>query len=619
MGQGAAPGLTLLRTRLGLRDCIRIGSLSLQLLTMVVLFGCAGGTPAPVEQQVIQHFTASPPTLSTGQSAHLSWDVAGAQSVSLGGISAPADWSSAVVYPTETTTYRLTATTAAGQTHTREVTVTVEPGQSLARVAIDPTIKGRTVPERFLGFSHEWGQAQLMMGDPSIGTNQIYRQLLVNLMDRSGGPLSLRIGGRTTDQMGPPVANTVAPLAQLARDLNESTAGVSLIAGVNMGEGVPGLATQQVKALTDAMPPQSLQGIELGNQPGLYAARDYRAPSYDFDEYLAEFRLFAQQIRLLVPNGPLFVVPAGGVGASPSASDVDATIITPENLERLLGAEFSNIGMVGQSTYVAASRACGGDPRPGMLLDPQASTSGLEQIEAYRQVARRAAKPLRLTEMNSINCSGEPRVSNAFEAALWASDTLFEYAYAGVSGVNLHTNLWNDEHGWDAHGAFLFNVPARQYQSSHVEVAPPAGTSFPGDYQLKSVQPLYYGMLFFAQAIANQAELLPLGLATDANLKAWATRDAATGNITLALINKDRSASGLVSLDLPGFSRGQVTRLVAASPGSETGVTLGGMTFDDSVDGKPLGTPYREAIEASNGRFEVALGAASALLLTLEP
>lgn len=618
MGQGAAPGLTLLQRRAGLCEYFRLGSLSLQLLALLILAGCAGGAPAPVEQQVIRSFTVSPQTLSVGQSARLTWDVAGAQSIALGGVSAPADWSTAQIYPTETTTYRLTATTATGQMHTREVTVTVEPGQSLARVAIDPTIRGRAVPERFLGFSHEWGQAQLMMGDPAIGTNQIYRQLLVNLMDRSGGPLSLRIGGRTTDRIGPPGTNTIAPLAQLAQDLNEATAGVSIIAGVNMGEGVPGLATQQVKALTDAMPAQSLQGIELGNQPGLYAARDYRAPSYDFDEYLAEFRLFAQQIRLLVPNGPLFVVPAGGVGASPSASEVDGTIITPENLERLLSAEFSNIGMVGQSSYVGASRACGGDPRPGMLLEPQATTSGLEQVEQYRQVARRAAKPLRLTEMNSINCSGEPRISNGFEAALWASDALFEYAYAGVSGVNLHTNLWNDEHGWDAHGAFLFDVPARQYQASNVEVAPPAGTSFPGDYQLKSVQPLYYGMLFFAQAIANQAELLPLGLATDANLKAWATRNPVTGSITLALINKDRSASGLVSLDLPGFSRGQVTRLIG-STATETAVTLGGMTFDKSSDGKPMGTPYREAIEASNGRFDVALGAASALLLTLEP
>lgn len=617
MGQRAAqePELNL---RESAREYVRFSLRSFQFLALLVLVGCAGGATAPAEQQVILNFAASPQTLSAGQSARLSWDVAGAQSVSLGGVSAPADWSSALVYPIETTTYKLTATTSSGETHSREVTITVEPGESLARVAIDPAIAGRPVPERFLGFSHEWGQAQLMMGDPALGTNQIYRQLLVNLMDRSAGPLSIRIGGRSTDRLGPADHQTIAPLAQLAQDLNESTAGVSFIAGVNMGEGVPGLATQQVKALTDTMPLQSLQGIELGNQPGLYAARDYRAANYDFEEYLAEFRLFAQQIRLLVPNGPLFVAPAGGVGASPSASEVNAAIVTPENLERLLSAEFSNIGMVGQSSYVGASQACGGDARPGMLLEPQAATSGLEQIERYRQVARRAAKPLRLTEVNSINCAGEPRVSNAFEAALWASDTLFEYAYAGVSGVNLHTNLWSEGPGWDAHGAFLFDVPARQYQNSRVEVAPPAGTSFPGGYQLRRVQPLYYGMLFFAQAIANQAELLPLGLASDANFKAWATRDPASGNITLALINKDRSASGVVSLDVPGFSRGQVTRLVAASPSAETGISLGGMTFDESLDGKPVGTPYRETVEASNGRFEVALGAASALLLTLD-
>ena len=46
---------------------------------------------------------------------------------------------------------------------------------------IDPTHAGNAVPPGYIGFSHEWGQAQLLMGDPAIGTNPIYRQLLDNL------------------------------------------------------------------------------------------------------------------------------------------------------------------------------------------------------------------------------------------------------------------------------------------------------------------------------------------------------------------------------------------------------------------------------------------------------
>ncbi len=41
--------------------------------------------------------------------------------------------------------------------------------------------------------------------------------------------------------------------------------------------------------------------------------------------------------------------------------------------------------------------------------------------------------------MNSVTGGGAKGVSNTFASALWALDTLFELAQAGVSGVNVHT------------------------------------------------------------------------------------------------------------------------------------------------------------------------------------
>src|SRR5260370_199618 len=75
----------------------------------------------------------------------------------------------------------------------------------------------------YIGFSHEWGQAQLLMGDPAIGTNPIYRQLLENLTAYGGGPISIRVGGNSTDTTALPDASTVSPFAQLFEDLSSPT------------------------------------------------------------------------------------------------------------------------------------------------------------------------------------------------------------------------------------------------------------------------------------------------------------------------------------------------------------------------------------------------------------
>jgi hypothetical protein len=160
------------------------------------LFALLGGTPvlaAPPSSNPIQSFTANPSTITAGQTTTLSWVVEGAKSITLSGVSAtPA--SSAVVAPTHTATYTLTAQTDGDKRVSKEVTVSVTANPSIATAVIDAAHPGNAVPAGFLGFSHEWGQAQLLMGDPAIGTNPIYRQLLENLMAYGGGPISIRVG-----------------------------------------------------------------------------------------------------------------------------------------------------------------------------------------------------------------------------------------------------------------------------------------------------------------------------------------------------------------------------------------------------------------------------------------
>jgi len=166
------------------------------------------------------------------------------------------------------------------------------------------------------------------------------------------------------------------------------------------------------------------------------------------------------------------------------------------------------------------------------------------------------------------------------ESALATADALLDYARHGLAGVQLQGAIWN------------------------TAATPPA------------VEPRYYGMLFFAQFAAAQGQWLPMQLESSAQIKAWAVRDARNQSVRVAVINHEASMSGTVALQLPhGLRQAVVTRLTSSAP-----LRLAGQTFDGSRDGRPVGTAYGEILEAdSNGQLLLAMGAASAALLTLTP
>jgi hypothetical protein len=77
------------------------------IIKSALLVGTAALAAAHPSSNPIQSFSASPDTITAGQTTPLSWVVEGAKDVTLSGVSAtPA--SSAVVAPTHTTTYTLT-------------------------------------------------------------------------------------------------------------------------------------------------------------------------------------------------------------------------------------------------------------------------------------------------------------------------------------------------------------------------------------------------------------------------------------------------------------------------------------------------------------------------------
>jgi Glycosyl hydrolase family 79 C-terminal beta domain len=88
----------------------------------------------------------------------------------------------------------------------------------------------------------------------------------------------------------------------------------------------------------------------------------------------------------------------------------------------------------------------------------------------------------------------------------------------------------------------------------------------------------------------------------------------------VALINLNQNRDVVVSLRVPGRSEAAtLVRLRAPALNSRNGLTLGGLTWDGSVDGQSLGTATSEPVTYDTGSYRVNLPALEAVVVTVAP
>ncbi|MGD0940010.1 MAG: glycosyl hydrolase family 79 C-terminal domain-containing protein [Terracidiphilus sp.] len=443
----------------------------------------------------------------------------------------------------------------------------------MANLSIGAT-PGRAISPTFMGFSHEWNEAQCMMGSTATGVNLIYRQLLKNLTAYGSGPINLRVGGDSTDNSGEPTATTAEPFAEVANAL-----GARFTLGVNLGSDNVTLATNQAQAYMSQMPAGSVEAIEIGNEPDLYVTEGIRPPTYTVQDYFSEFGTWNANITPVLPSGTKLMGPGW------SAAGMLSNVQTFESQEAASLAVFS------QHAYATSPVD---NPAQDFLLSPSAATAGPSAVASAVATTHSYGLPFRMGELSSISDAGVAGISNAFESALWSMDTMFEYANVGVDGVNWEASNGNYDEPFTFGNTTLSGITT---------------------YTLNSVAPLYYGLLLYQEATQNLAHLLPVTLSTPANLKAWATLDA-SGTPRLVVINKDESQEGNVAINLPGYTGASVIFLTAPSYSSTSGVTFGGQTFDGSADGTVQGNRTVETIQGTDGLFQLPMSVTSAALVT---
>ena len=412
------------------------------------------------------------------------------------------------------------------------------------------------------------------MGSPAVGVNQIYRQLLNNLTAYGSDPINIRMGGNSTDTSVMPTATTDAPLADLAKSLHSK-----FILGINLGSDNLSLAEAQAQNDVSEMPSGSIEGLEIGNEPDLYYKNGTRPSTYSFSDYLADIDNWKNGINPLLPSGVKL--------AGPTWSAYGNWI---PQMPAFLADETPSLSVVTEHNYVTSPYS---NAPIDVLILPSGATQGPLKIAPEVVLAHANGLKFRMDEIGAVDDQGIEGVSDAFGSALWAVDTMFEYVNVGVDGVNWETSGGNNVH------PFYFETETNGNSTT---------------YYLTSVSPLYYGMLLFQQATANHSHLLPASVNTTANFKCWATVDA-NGTNRLTLINKDENQSGSVMVSMPGYSVATITWLTAPSFTSTSGVTIGGQTFETSLDGTIQGAPALHTVQGNNGVFTIQMPITSAAMV----
>jgi Glycosyl hydrolase family 79 C-terminal beta domain len=462
-------------------------------------------------------------------------------------------------------------------------------------VSVSSAEHGQAMAPGFIGMSLEYKALHLYTGRDPRTVDPVFVQLLRQLAP--GQAPVIRIGGDSADQSWWPIPGVVPPGGISYRLTNgwlrttqalAATLGAKLILGLNLAAGRPSFAAAEARAFLQGIGRRYISAFEIGNEPDLYPVfpwfRDRRGHlarargrHYDLNSLIGDYKRF----RAALPSVPV---------AGPALSG-------PSWMGRLGHFLSTQRGLSVATYHRYPLRACTTDPNapsfptiPALLAD-SASAGLAKPLAGYASVAHAHHVKFRVAEMNSASCEGKAGVSDTFASALWALDTLFNMARAGVDGVNLHS------------------LPGASYEPfsfSH-------DTS--GAWQA-FVHPEYYGLLLFGRAFPPGAKLLSV-TAPSGPVKIWAT-SGVDGETRVVVINKDPAAAHTVQLQLPGTqSEGSLESLLASSVDATNGVTLGGQTFgSETATGALPGPEVTVPIDPVAGTYSLDVPPASAVLLT---
>lgn len=313
-----------------------------------------------------------------------------------------------------------------------------------------------------------------------------------------------------------------------------------------------------------------VEQVEVGNEVDAFSSNGIRDPSYTYADYAEEFAYYAKEIVAVAGPGKI-------QGATYCCWNSFSTFV-PEYVTR-----FSNPRALGTlSMHRYALSDCGHHTvQMWRLLNDSAGVGEAERIKPWVDASLAVGTPYIVGEGNSISCGGQIGISDTFAATLWAADILLNFAAIGVTR-------------WNFHGEPSGGYSAVWYNNPDVDDA--------------EVKALYYALWAVNTLIARSAQVVNVTTLATTNtyVKVWSVVDS-QGAQRVMVVHKDMFSTGpaTVTITLPaGVTNGGSAVLSRLLPGpqginSTSGLSFGGLTFDNTGNGVPVGTPTHDSIAPS--------------------
>lgn len=489
--------------------------------------------------------------------------------------------------------------------------VSAASADSVSVSLVDSVPVSMSIPPSFASFSIEVPIAPLYLALPDGSARPSWANLMRVLQRETGeaGP-NIRVGGGSSDTSAYIPAAQPLPPNITYRITDADFAAYAAAAPLWNGTVTVGTnfrnasnmdwAVAHVSALGAVIPWSSLlvEGVEVGNEVDVYADEGFRPAGYNGTTYAAEWGRFAAAMQA-----------QGGLPPDRLQGAVFDFTAFFDVLDSYMRQYTSAALLRSISLHEYALGHCQGKTVTiWQLLNESAVYGRLAGMVPHIQAAQVLGLPLVIGEGNSASCGGQPGVSDVFAAALWAVDSFFAHAAAGIAR-------------WNAHGGGSGSI------ASYSPIGYPNASS---SDDVPSVRPLYYGMWAFTAATRRYARVLNASLAFNppaaaGYVSAWVVTDAA-GETRVTIIHKDGNASAPATVTVvppnPLTGAATLVRLVAA-PGSggihaSHNITFRGQTFDGSTDGLPLGPQVSENVPANAaGQYVFAVPPAGVALLIL--
>jgi hypothetical protein len=313
-----------------------------------------------------------------------------------------------------------------------------------------------------MGFSIEFSVINQVLGINSSFLQVPFLNLMSTLVQR-GGSAHVRVGGNTQDYAT--LVNSLADGKIIEKQNTGNTnptetptllytpevfyllGNISALLDVRWYLGIPFNDTSnlrlQIAEVGEAVLGDKLLGLQVGNEPDLYAAHGHRATTYGPYDYFGDFAILVNAVNADAN------IPIKNNLIAPSVSGT----WTPEEVwdTNFIPTYTGNLGALAVEHY--PDNNCYALYGVGSPVNPQdifASyinhTAGQNIIQPYlnsTSIAQAAGKPFLMFETNTASCGGFPGISDSFGATMWALDYGLQMAYSNFSGAMLHVGGQN--------------------------------------------------------------------------------------------------------------------------------------------------------------------------------